>query len=87
MLLEHWKHSHHDIILGHKTSHSTFVPLNSRNQMRMNTTNLDSEHEVSSLKNYEDRTEKKKGNKGGEESHPTTAIHKSSDFLISGCKA
>lgn len=60
MLLEHWKHSHHDIILGHKTSHSTFVPLNSRNQMRMNTTNLDSEHEVSSLKNYEDRTEKKK---------------------------
>lgn len=59
MLLEHWKHSHHDIILGHKTSHSTFVPLNSRNQMRMNTTNLDSEHEVSSSKNYEDHTEKK----------------------------
>lgn len=40
MVLEHWKDRHHDLILGNKTPHSTFVPLNSRNQMRMNTSNL-----------------------------------------------
>jgi hypothetical protein len=28
-LLEHWKHCHHDLILGNKTPHSTLIPLNS----------------------------------------------------------
>lgn len=40
VLLEHWKHSHHNFILGYEASNSFFVSLNPRNQMRMHPSNL-----------------------------------------------
>lgn len=91
MVLEHWKDRHHDLILGNKTPHSTFVPLNSRNQMRMNTSNLNInikslfKENSENMNIYEKYKEIKP--KGQEENHLTTAIHRSIDFRISGCKA
>lgn len=40
VLLEHWKYSHHNFILGYEAPNPLFVSLNPRNQMWMHPTNL-----------------------------------------------